>query len=280
MLRIGIDIGGTFTDFVVYDTNIGRISTFKLLSDNSNPANTVIRGLKQLKSANLAHIVHGSTVATNALLERKGARTALITTRGFKDVLQIGRQNRPNLYDWHQAPPPPLVPANLRIEVNERIDSNGNVVTPLDIEQLEDILKHLAQSNIESIAVCLLFSFLYPKHEEMIVTYLRNKNYFVSASSEILPEYREYERTSTTVVNAYVSPILDRYLSTLQKTFPQSTLQMMQSNGGMINFEEAKHNGAHCILSGPAGGIVGAKNICQTIINNNSESIADNKVIF
>src|SRR4030042_6547663 len=257
MLRIGIDIGGPFTDFVVYDTNDESISTFKLLSDTANPANTVLHGLKQVDSVDPAHIIHGSTVATNALLERKGARTALITTRGFKDVLQIGQQNRPNLYDWNQAPPPPLVPSNLRLEVDERINSNGDVITPLEIEQLEDIVNYLNKNSIESIAVCLLFSFLHPQHEQMIITTLRNKSYFVSASSEILPEFREFERTSTTVVNAYVSPILTRYLSTLQKSLPHSNLQIMQSNGGMINLAEAMQNGVRCILSGPAGGIVG-----------------------
>ena len=278
MLRIGIDIGGTFTDFVVYEPEDGSISTFKLLSDNTNPANTVILGLKKVLSDNPAQIIHGSTVATNALLERKGARTALITTYGFRDILQIGRQNRPNLYDWFIASPPVLVPTDLRFEVDERIDSHGVVITPLDIEQIEEISKNLNQKNIESIAVCLLFSFLYPRHEQMIVASLRNKGYFVSSSSEILPEYREFERTSTTVVNAYVSPILDRYITILQKSLPDSKLQIMQSNGGMISLSEAKQNGARCILSGPAGGVIGAQNISQSITANEVGSISAPKV--
>ena len=278
MLRIGIDIGGTFTDFVVYEPEDGSISTFKLLSDNTNPANTVILGLKKVLSDNPAQIIHGSTVATNALLERRGARTALITTYGFRDILQIGRQNRPNLYDWFIASPPVLVPTDLRFEVDERIDSHGVVITPLDIEQIEEISKNLNQKNIESIAVCLLFSFLYPRHEQMIVASLRNKGYFVSSSSEILPEYREFERTSTTVVNAYVSPILDRYITILQKSLPDSKLQIMQSNGGMISLSEAKQNGARCILSGPAGGVIGAQNISQSITANEVGSISAPKV--
>src|SRR4030042_7116932 len=144
MLRIGIDIGGTFTDFVIYDPERESITTFKLLSDNKNPADTVIRGLENILLNNPAQIIHGSTVATNALVERKGARTALITTQGFKDILQIGRQNRPNIYDWNQSPPPPLVPDDLRFEVNERIDAHGDIITPLNYKQIEEISEHLA----------------------------------------------------------------------------------------------------------------------------------------
>ncbi len=278
MLRIGIDIGGTFTDFVIYDTERKSITTFKLLSDSINPSVTILQGLSRTLGNNPTQIIHGSTVATNALLERKGSRTALITTRGFKDILQIGRQNRPNLYDWNQAPQPALVPTQFRFEVDERIDSHGDVITPLNIVQIEELSTQLDLENIESIAVCLLFSFLYPNHEQKIVAALREKNYFVSASSEILPEFREYERTSTTVVNAYVSPILDRYLTTLQNSLPNSNLQIMQSNGGMINLYEAKNNGARCILSGPAGGIIGAQFITQQIIASDHNILPVEKV--
>jgi len=278
MLRIGIDIGGTFTDFVVHDLENGTISTFKLLSDPINPATTVLQGLKKVVLNQPAQIIHGSTVATNALLERKGARTALVTTLGFKDVIEIARQNRPSLYNWSVKPAPVLVPSNLRAEVDERIDYQGNILTPLDPGQLEQITEFLDQNNVESIAVCLIFSFLYPHHEQMIVERLRNSGYFVSASSEILPEYREYERTSTTVVNAYVSPILDRYLSTLEMGLPNLRMQIMQSNGGMISLHEARQNGARCILSGPAGGIVGAQNIAQTIMSESPSNHLDQKI--
>ena len=210
MLRIGIDIGGTFTDFVIYDPEDDKIITFKLLSDTSNPANTVLQGINQVIGGKHAQIIHGSTVATNALLERKGARTALITTKGFRDILQIGRQNRPNLYDWSEKPAPVLVPSELRYEVTERVDSHGDVVKQLDDNDVEELSQLMADSGVESVAVCLIFSFLYPHHEKLIAENLRKKGWFVSASSEILPEYREYERTSTTVVNAYVSPILDQ----------------------------------------------------------------------
>jgi N-methylhydantoinase A len=264
MLRIGIDIGGTFTDFVVHDPENDRIATFKLLSDSYNPARTVLQGLKSVQ------IIHGSTVATNALLERKGARTALITTFGFKDIIQIARQNRPNLYDWSVQPIPALVPSELRAEVHERVDNHGNVLLQLDPAELDEIINTFNLQGVDSVAVCLLFSFLYPHHEQLIVDRLHDSGYFVSASSEILPEYREYERTSTTVVNAYVSPVLDRYLSTLETALRNSSIQIMQSNGGMISLADARRNGARCILSGPAGGIVGAQNIVQTILSEKS----------
>jgi N-methylhydantoinase A len=265
MLRIGIDIGGTFTDFVVYDPINGQIYTFKLLSDPENPAETVLQGLKHIGSPEAAQIIHGSTVTTNALLERKGVRTALITTRGFKDVIQIGRQNRPNLYDWSAKPAPSLTPQDLRFEVDERVDHLGNVLIPVNSDQLEEIIKDLERNSIESVAVCFLFSFLYPQHEKNVAEMLQTRDYFISLSSEILPEYREYERTSTTVVNAYVSPILDRYLSKLEKSTPAANFQVMQSNGGMISLREARQNGVWCILSGPAGGISGAQNVAGSM---------------
>ena len=267
MLRIGIDIGGTFTDFVIHDPTDGSITTFKLLSDNTNPASTVLRGLSELLADYPAQIIHGSTVATNALLERKGARAALITTQGFRDILQIARQNRPHLYDWNFPSAPVLVPAEFRFEVDERVDSHGDVIKPLNHDQIDQIAEYLDQNKIESVAISLIFSFLHPQHEQMIAERLRNISYFVSVSSEILPEYREYERTSTTVVNAYVSPILDRYLSSLYISLPNTNWQIMQSNGGMINLSEARQNGARCILSGPAGGIVGAQHIAQSIVD-------------
>lgn len=275
MLRIGIDIGGTFTDFVIHDTLNGRITTYKLLTDTTNPAKTVLQGLEQLSLDQPIMIVHGSTVATNALIERKGARTALITTRGFKDVLQIGRQNRPSLYDWTVKPLPPLVPSYLRFEVNERIDYQGNILIPLDFSQIDEISESLNENKVEAVAVCLLFSFIYPKHEQKIAEGLRKFGFLVSASCDILPEFREYERTSTTVVNAYVSPVLDQYLSKLENALPNAHMQIMQSNGGMISISEARRNGALCILSGPSGGIIGAQNIAQSIYKENHEQSED-----
>jgi N-methylhydantoinase A len=268
MLRIGIDIGGTFTDFVVHNPETGRITTFKIPSEPDNPASSVLKGIDQINLEQSSQIIHGSTIATNALLERKGARTALIATFGFKDVIQIGRQNRPSLYDWSPRPVPPLVPPELRVEVHERVDHHGSVLETLDTAEVKEIIKSFAHERVESVAVCLLFSFLFPAHEKLIADILGEAGYMVSASSEILPEYREYERTSTTVVNAYVSPKLDWYLSTLQSSLPNSKFHIMQSNGGMISVAEARRGGVRCILSGPAGGIVGAQNIAQTIMQN------------
>jgi 5-oxoprolinase (ATP-hydrolysing) len=266
-LRIGIDIGGTFTDFVIFNPTTGELRTFKLLSTPENPAQAVLKGLHQTllleTDKQTLNIVHGSTVATNALLERTGARTALVTTLGFRDVLQIGRQNRPSLYDLFANPPLPLAPPELRFEVAERVDCQGQVVKALNPAELERLAADLQAAGVESVAVSLLFSFLHPEHEKMIGEALRREGLLVSLSADILPEFREYERTSTTAVNAYVSPILERYLGELERGLAGvnntgTLLRVMQSNGGHISLGEAQRNGVRCILSGPAGGVVGA----------------------
>jgi N-methylhydantoinase A len=268
-LRIGVDIGGTFTDFVLYHPRSGELSSFKVLSTPANPAQAVLEGLQKIigslsgeQNIRAYDMIHGSTVATNALLERKGARTALVTTEGFRDILQIGRQNRRALYDLADTPPPPLVPAELRFEVRERLDSAANVLTRLDAEQVDELVEHMKSLPLDSVAVSLLFSFLNPEHEKAIAERLANSGLFVCLSSEILPEYREYERTSTTVVNAYVSPILEKYLAHLEEEVKaqeaRASILVMQSNGGSISLPEARRNGVRCILSGPAGGMQGA----------------------
>ena len=262
-IRLGIDIGGTFTDFVIFSKETGHIYSYKVLSTPQNPAYAVLNGLKQLGISNKIQIIHGSTVATNALLERKGAKTALITTQGFKDILSIGRQNRAALYDWTNPQPLPIVPPELCFEVSERVDCYGEIIKPLDKNDIEPIIHELIERGIQSVAVSLLFSFLHPEHEREISKILKSHKFPVSISSDILPEYREYERTSTTAVNAYVSPVLDYYLSTLQDNIPNAQLQVMQSNGGMISVNEARLNGVRCILSGPSGGIIGAKYLAE-----------------
>jgi N-methylhydantoinase A len=294
-IRLGIDIGGTFTDFVIFDSASGKISTFKLPSTPNDPSEAVLTGLKSIHSQlsmqkqgqdkqPLITVIHGSTVATNALLERKGAATGLITTRGFKDVVQIGRQNRPNLYDFKSLPPEPLIPSTLRFEVDERVDQFGEILKDLNEDDINHLFSLLQSSVIipQSIAVVFLFSFANPEHEQLITEKLREAGYFVSASHEILPEYREYERTSTTVVNAYVSPVLDDYLAKLETSSyfqpPNgspafiSTLQIMQSNGGSISVSEARKSGVRCILSGPAGGVVGCQYIGNLALNNSHKS--------
>lgn len=269
VLRIGIDIGGTFTDFVIYDPATENIRTFKLLSTPCDPAEAVLQGLEKIFSeqgTREATIIHGSTIATNALLERKGARTALVTTRGFRDVLQIGRQNRPALYDLFANPPPPLVPPDLRFEVDERVTHSGEILQALNPADVDALIPELKAQDVTSVAVCLLFSFLHPQHEQAITEKLRTAGFAVSPSSEILPEYREYERMSTTTVNAYVSPVLDRYLSHFETALNgQTPLRVMQSNGGTIGPAEASRYGVRCILSGPAGGVVGCEYVARHV---------------
>jgi N-methylhydantoinase A len=281
-IQIGIDIGGTFTDFVVYHPQSCKLHTFKLISTPQDPAEAFLQGLSMIEKSlvqaalpnarpntqyappstkPLLRITHGSTVATNALLERKGARTAFIATRGFKDILQIGRQNRPSLYNWNAAPPPPLIPDELRFEVDERTGPDGVAIQPLDPAQIEALIAACQSHRAESIAVCLLFSFANPRHEGLIARGLREAGFLVSLSSEILPEYREYERASTTAVNAYVSPALERYLSHLEASLGGTPLRLMGSNGGSIRLSEARRNAVRCILSGPAGGVVGAMQV-------------------
>lgn len=261
-MRIGIDTGGTFTDFVIFDPQNKEISTFKVLSTPSNPAEAILNGLEKIKGKR-KQIIHGSTVATNALLERKGAHTALITTKGFRDVLQIARQNRPHLYNLHSLPPEPLVPRELRLEVNERVNAEGEIQTKLNESEIADLIKILQVNEVNSVAVSLLFSFLAPQHEEIIEAQLKEAGFFTSISSKILPVFREYERTSTTCVNAYVSPVLDEYILEFEENLKENDLQIMQSNGGIISPKEARKNAVRCILSGPAGGAVGATEIAN-----------------
>jgi len=262
-MRIGIDIGGTFTDFVCFDPQTGSVLTFKLLSTPANPAEAMLVGLEQISNGHKRKIIHGSTVATNALLERKGAPTALITTRGFRDILHIGRQNRPELYDFFADPTPPLVPDEWRLEVTERVNHKGDIQIALDPNEVGDLIPFLKGEGVTSIAVSLLFSFLAPTHEQIIAEKLEKTGFFTSISSNILPVFREYERTSTTVINAYVSPILDTYLEDLETNLLNDDLHIMQSNGGSISPSEARQNAVRCILSGPAGGVVGANAVAS-----------------
>lgn len=260
MLKIGIDIGGTFTDFVFFDK--GQVWTHKVFSTPKNPAIGVLQGLKEAIGLDGGfEIVHGSTVATNALLERKGAKVALITTKGFEDVLEIGRQERMKLYDLFIDRPSPLVPSNLRFGVSERIDCQGKVLIPLDEEGVKNALESISREKVESIAICLLFSYSNPDHEERVISLAQGLGLPISASHRILPEYREYERCTTTVVNAYVSPLMEGYLEHLEKAIGRGNLRIMQSNGGSISAATARHEAVHTILSGPAAGVVGGVHI-------------------
>jgi N-methylhydantoinase A len=258
---LGVDVGGTFTDFVLLD-GAGRVRIHKLLTSARDPSQAILRGIAELGAGPDATVVHGTTVATNALLERRGARTALIATAGFRDVLEIGRQTRPDLYALHPARPAPLVPEAWRFEVPERVDRRGSVLVPLNLEATDRAVGELLAEQVESVAVCLLFSFLNPAHEravaERIAALGGDHAPAVSLSSEVLPEFREYERTSTTVINAYVAPLIGRYLASLEAELGERRLRIMQSNGGAISAAAARRLAARTALSGPAGGVVGA----------------------
>lgn len=194
----------------------------KVLSTPDDPARAILAGISQVASdANLARLVHGSTLATNAVLEQTGARTGLITTAGFRDVLEIGRQTRPALYDLRVTRRPPLVERSLRREVTERLDERGSVLTPLDPASVTAAVSALAESGVESVAICLLFSFANPAHELAVVEAMRRAGMHASVSAEVIPEFREYERTSTVVLNAYVAPLMDRYLGHLEAALPR-----------------------------------------------------------
>ena len=253
---VGIDVGGTFTDFAILKD--GQLEVHKLPSTPTDPSRGILQGVAELGLQQVS-FVHGSTVATNTLLERKGARTALVTTKGFEDVLEFGRQNRSALYDLMLERPPALVPQELRFGIGERVDYTGAVLTSPSLEELQQLSKDLGEANVESVAVSFLFSFLNPLHEEMIKETLEGLTHtpFASISSQVLPEFREYERTATVVVNAYVGPLMARYLGELERALGQG-LRIMQSSGGSITVSLGAQQPVRTILSGPAGGVVGA----------------------
>ena len=261
--RIGIDCGGTFTDFILISDNTFEVH--KILSNAEDPSIAIVNGLTDLNKLDIETIAHGTTVATNTLLERKGAKTGLITTKGFEDVLSIGRQNRSSLYDLNQDKPKPLILESNIWGITERIDKNGNIIYELDGENLDEIIESIKSSGIDSIAVSLLFSFQNSLHEDFINQKLSeiDLNLYKSISSQVLPEFREYERTSTVVVNSYVGPIIDKYLGNLEGKIENSNLRIMQSSGGAISSKQARNQPVRTMLSGPAGGVVGSFWISQ-----------------
>ncbi len=259
--RLGIDVGGTFTDLVAL-TDDG-IVTAKVPSTPDDQSKGVLDSIRAsvIEPGRVEAISHGTTVATNALLERRGGRVALIMTEGFRDVIEIGRQNRPALYDLTRDRPQPLVPRELRFTVVERMGPDGEI-GPLDQSSVERVVSALAEESLDAVAVCLLFSFLHPMHERIAGSTLRRKlpGVHVSLSSEVLPEFREYERTATTVADAYLSPRLASYLRALGEKLRREGLPaplVMQSSGGLTDLEGAARRAATCVLSGPAGGVIG-----------------------
>ena len=263
-MLISADTGGTFTDFVYSDNGLLKIE--KRLSTPAGPEKAVLNGVRSIAGSKEVKLIHGSTVATNAVLERKGARTAVITNRGFEDVIEIGRQNRPELYNLDVKRPPNLIPAKHRYGVPGRISRTGDVVVPFDESAAIHIVKQMNEAGIISVAVCFLFSFVNPAHELKMKAILEahgKQPLFISLSHQIMSEFREFERTSTTVVNAYVQPVMRQYISRIESAIGGENLSIMQSNGGRITSKTAEKEPVRTILSGPAGGVVGAFEIAR-----------------
>lgn len=262
MLSVGIDAGGTFTDFVFFDGK--EISVNKVPSTPRDPSIAVLKGLQNhpVEFSHISEIIHGTTVATNALLERKGARTCLVTTRGFEDVIEIRRQNREKLYDLLWSPVAPLVPSELRFGVSERMDYRGSVLAAPDEVEVEEIAEKIYSLGVEAIAVCFLHSYANSKNERSVAAVLSKLGIPITLSSELVAEFREYERTSTTVLNSYLIPKVSEYMRSLSRRLEGIPLSIMQSNGGVISAEQAAGGPAKIVLSGPAGGVVGAFEIC------------------
>jgi N-methylhydantoinase A len=255
-MRIGVDTGGTFTDFIAIDDD-GRVESFKLRSNPRDPASVILAGLERATRGHAAQVVHGSTVATNALLERKGARTAFVTTAGFEDIFHIGRQNRRELYNLTPIPPIPLVARDHCFGIEERTLFDGSELLTPTKQVLDELRARLEHSGVESMAICLLHSCQNPAHERAVAEALRGCGY-LSVSSEVSPEFREYERSSTAVLNAYVGPLMQRYLTRLVTATAKHEVGILQSNGGTITANEAAAMPVRTLLSGPAGGAIGA----------------------
>jgi N-methylhydantoinase A len=260
--RLGVDVGGTFTDLVALSDR--GVTTSKVPSTPRDQSIGVMNsiGASGVEAGALDALAHGMTVATNALLERRGARTALVSTEGFRDVLEIARQNRPSLYDLTQDRPPTLVPRDLRFTVKERMGPEGEL-SPLDGASLEAAVSAIKEADVEAVAVCLLFAFMHPEHERRVGEALREAlpDVHVSLSSEVLPEFREYERFSTTAADAYLAPKLAAYLKNLAGKVEKASMPtplIMQSAGGVVGIEDAVDDASAFVLSGPAGGVVGA----------------------
>lgn len=262
MIRLGIDTGGTFTDLVRLDAQ--GLTVHKVRTTPDDPARAILSGIRDLMGSDpVSEVIHGSTVATNALLERKGARVALVTTKGFEDVLVIGRQARSELYNFQVRGKRPMIGAGLTFGLTERLDCHGNVLEALQPQEMEDLTDKLHQARVDCVAVCLLHSYANPLHEQLIARFLQQAGFAVSSSHSVLPEYREYERWSTTVVNAYVTPLMSHYLTKIEQELTGTRLHIMQSNGGSISAAQARNSAVRTILSGPAAGAIGARAVAR-----------------
>src|SRR3989449_2412830 len=267
--RLGVDIGGTFTDLVVIDEATGTARLGKVLTTPKDPAHGVEEGIRALlddagvRPDEVRAVVHGTTLATNALIEKKGARTALLTTEGFRDALEIGREGRYDMYDLFIDPPPPLVPRHLRREVPERLLADGSILKTLDEAAARRALAELAREGVEALAICLLHAYVNPAHERRLSEIARevSPGLSVSYSSEVVPEIREYERASTTCANVYVAPLMARYLEDLERRLAaleiDGQLYIMQSSGGTALPPLARRLPVRLVESGPAAGALG-----------------------
>jgi N-methylhydantoinase A len=275
-LRIGVDTGGTFTDVCAFDEETGRVHVRKVSSTPDDPGRAIVQGVTEILDQiggrtidEVGYFAHGTTVGTNALLTGRGARTGLITTRGFRDLLELGRGRRPSMYDPQADKPTPQVPRHLRMEVTERVRHTGLVETPLDEDDVRRAVRELKDAAVDSIAVCLLYSYLNADHERRIGEIIREEmpDVYVSLSCDVLPEFREYERLSTVVTNSYVGPVVANYLARLRQVLADRGLtavpHVTQSNGGVIPFSTAEALPVRLVLSGPSTGVVGAAQICS-----------------
>jgi N-methylhydantoinase A len=278
--RVTVDTGGTFSDFVCLDQDTGAISITKLPATPDGPSRAILNGIETLladgvRAEDISFFCHGTTVGTNALLERKGARTGLLVTEGFRGIYEVGEQARPYgpaIFDVMYDKPPMLAPRSLTGEVRERVDFRGEVLQSLDEDALRTTLRAMARLEPASIAVCLLFSFLHPQHEQRVGAIIAEElpGCSVSLSSEVLPQIREYYRLSTTVINAYLRPILERYIGNLDRQLAAAGVgtpqkYVMQSNGGMSTFAAAARRAVTTVLSGPAGGVTAGVAVCRSV---------------
>lgn len=257
-MRLGIDTGGTFTDFVALAEGKGWVH--KVPSTPDHPLRAILEGLRELCPQGLAgaEVIHGTTVGTNAFLTRRGARVVLLATGGFEDVLFIGRQTREELFSLAPAKPPPLLPRERVVGVRERLAADGTVLLPLTSEEIQRVRRRVAELKPKAVALCLLHSYASPEHEERLAAALADLGVPLSLSSRVLPEIREFERTAATVLNAYLTPVLETYLAAWHQQVPEATLSLMHSGGGFLPARRAAHLGLATVLSGPAGGVTGA----------------------
>ena len=275
--RIGVDSGGTFTDVCLFNDETGHVEVWKVSSTPDDPSRGIAQGVREgvaqvdAAPAEVGYFGHGTTVATNALIQHRGVPTALITTAGFRDLLEIGRQKRPDLYDLQADKEPVLVSRDLRLEVPERVRHDGTVETPLDEDALRRIARQLRETGVKSVAVCFLYGFMRPEHEIAARRILAEEfpDAFACASHEVAPEFREYERMSTAVVNAYLGPVMQGYIERLGGRLADlgvtATPHLTQSNGGVIGFEQAARLPVRTILSGPSTGVVAAQEIGRLV---------------